>query len=1147
MLKNTNEKIEIIYHFADIHIRNNNERHNEYREVFERVYSKLEQEKKKFITVVCGDILHDKTILKPDAIELTKEFFHGLSKYSDVLVILGNHDCNINNKKSMDSLTPIIGKMFQTEHNIYLLRESGKYEYNNIIFGVTSIYEKEVTKIGLSDKIKIGLYHGTIKGSKYDMEMTTNNGLFVIKDFKEYDYVMLGDIHKHQYLNTKKTIAYSGSLIQQNYGEELKEHGFIRWDLENKSSKLIKISNDYGYEIIKITNKEDLEKVMTRVKSKKPRIRLDYSVELLTTELDKFDKNMQTNFKEIEINRNELISVNGIEMNLENGAQIEINKASTGKDLLGIIKKYLESIKIEKKIIKQTENYLSTILQDKTQKQTNQVEFNILELEFSNLFSYGENNKINFTNMKNIVGLVAENGAGKSSLIDAILFSIYGKFSRGIGFDAVNINKRTASSKITFQVNNIKYIIERQLDLKSKTKNNYRHYLQYYKNGENHSQDKKQETEILICKDLWTFEEFINSSICLQNGNNFLDMRSLDIKDTILKMCNYNIIDEMIREIKSNLIRVTRNLSCAEKMLKEKDSEEIVENTKIKLELLLKEIKNDWNKLLVEQDESKTKLIKAEMLMSDLNIKWEDLENLDITTKIIEKCYYEIHKLSKNINNNKKYITRFKSDIKQQDCDQEMNKIILKQECIEAEYINCDHLLEQLDESVNKIKMLHEKKEKLNMNLDILKKSENQRLLLEYEKIKQNTILSKENIQKMESNISYYTKLADNYKEHEYNKNCIICMKNQNTKDKLFYNKMIKKITQENESEKKKVIQNLSLIEKYENNNIIKIEQNVTEIEQAILLINKEIQIIKLNKIKLQTKLVEIYKNNNKYTRYKQNQNNNKIIEEKIIFLKIKENIKNNVLRKIQQNQEFEYQIKELCDRINKLKNQENKIQELKQINFNKLKQKINTIQCKIQEYQELEYEYTKKIIEIKQEITQIKQCQSEIIKYKNEKDLIKKIFELLSEGNNDGFLEFLLNKQVLNVITKNVNSILNHICNFNIVLSYTKKGVYIHKKLNNKLLPSSALCGFEKFVVNIALKIVFSQINNKIKTDFFIIDEGFSCCDSENLKKLTRLFNYLRSKYKWCFIISHIEQIKNMFDKSIIINKTIEGSHIEI
>ena len=37
-------------------------------------------------------------------------------------------------------------------------------------------------------------------------------------------------------MNKEKTMAYSGSLIQQNHGESRRGHGVLVWNIENKSA-----------------------------------------------------------------------------------------------------------------------------------------------------------------------------------------------------------------------------------------------------------------------------------------------------------------------------------------------------------------------------------------------------------------------------------------------------------------------------------------------------------------------------------------------------------------------------------------------------------------------------------------------------------------------------------------------------------------------------------------------------------------------------------------------------------------------------------------------------------------------------------------------------------------------------------------------
>ena len=84
----------------------------------------------------------------------------------------------------------------------------------------------------------------------------------------------------------------------------------------------------------------------------------------------------------------------------------------------------------------------------------------LIKLEFSNLFSYSENNVINFKDYKGILGIIAPNHMGKSAIIDIILFTLYDKFPRkGTIKDIVNNRKKNFKSKITFKIGSWYYVI----------------------------------------------------------------------------------------------------------------------------------------------------------------------------------------------------------------------------------------------------------------------------------------------------------------------------------------------------------------------------------------------------------------------------------------------------------------------------------------------------------------------------------------------------------------------------------------------------------------------------------------------------------------------------------------------------------------
>ena len=84
------------------------------------------------------------------------------------------------------------------------------------------------------------------------------------------------------------------------------------------------------------------------------------------------------------------------------------------------------------------------------------------EFEFSNMFSYGKGNSVDFSNMKGAYGLFAPNAAGKSALLDAITYCLFDKCSRSSqARDVMNSEKTTFHCKLHFKIDGQDYFIER--------------------------------------------------------------------------------------------------------------------------------------------------------------------------------------------------------------------------------------------------------------------------------------------------------------------------------------------------------------------------------------------------------------------------------------------------------------------------------------------------------------------------------------------------------------------------------------------------------------------------------------------------------------------------------------------------------------
>ena len=215
------DKVNKIYHIADVHIRNL-KRHKEYREVFSHLYgyiiSTMEEND---IIVIAGDIVHAKTDMTPEVVDLTQEFFTRLSDLLPTIVIPGNHDANLNNPSRLDALSPIVNALKLP--NLIYLKDTGGWSLGNVTFVHQSVWDKSPGFPPSSEykgDVKIGVFHGPVDKIETEHGFAIENKNINVGNFDGYDMVLLGDIHKpNNAVQGVETIKYPGSLIVQNHGE----------------------------------------------------------------------------------------------------------------------------------------------------------------------------------------------------------------------------------------------------------------------------------------------------------------------------------------------------------------------------------------------------------------------------------------------------------------------------------------------------------------------------------------------------------------------------------------------------------------------------------------------------------------------------------------------------------------------------------------------------------------------------------------------------------------------------------------------------------------------------------------------------------------------------------------------------------------
>ncbi len=1119
------KKIKTLFHLADIHIPNDIDRYDEYTKVFEKVYKLIEEEKNEKMVVISGDLFNDKTGMMSYSLKFGSNFIAKLSKYCDVILIDGNHDMNMhNNKNEYKKISTIEGMLemineLNLNNNIHYLNENKIYNINGINFGLTSMFTDKVTSIEIKnkDELYIGLYHGTLSGSKTDMEFEiSNNTKFNVKDFIGYDIVMLGDIHKHQFLNKEKTIAYPSSLIQQNYGEKIKGHGLLKWDLQNLRGEFIEIFNEYCFLYGKINNKTlNLHEDIDLNDFKYIKAKIEYGKENLTSILD-IEKKLKRKY-----NFKELVTYEEIRKYEDDKEILSDEKESNIQEIFENYINKIPLIKEEEK--KELKKIIKNLIDEKNLlKEKNEKNIKLESMSWNNLFCYGNNNIIRFDKLSNINGIIAENGWGKSSLIDILLYIIYQKCGRTKGVKVLNKFKSNGSAELKFSVNNVTYQIKRSI-LPRNNKGDFRENLELYKNGIMINEDYKKETMQLIEGIFGSYDELTDNNILLQNGRNFIDKTDHEKKIIMYKIFGidvynqiYECLDNRINDYKKEITLISKNLLSSEI--------EINLNTQIqKLNNNLSKLEEDYeliNKELINQNYAEKKIVE---LLKTNNM---DLDDIDIL-----------------INKNKKLLEVHKKDI-----DNELSNFKLELNTYDEKYI-----IKQLDELENRRENV--KEEILKMELEIKqlikidditkiikKKNENNNKIIIYkEKITNfkddcDIIILKKEIDKLKtedneynSNLRFLNELEEESKFlllHKFNSKCSECEHNKKIHLNINYKEKIDRI-------KKQILKGnvIDLLKEKELllNNILEITDIKNKLE---ILINENINLDKLIKINddniINEKNNEKIKNNINYIEKELSIINKELLLKKELFSKVKnnikkyDNIKNELINLEKEKEVYLYNFNEIEDNKKIIKTKthnEEKIKNIK-IQIKSLEKEIANIQFKFD---------ANKVI-----ITQINNI-------KKEKEKYERLIKIFTE---DKIIEKMLKKVIYNIETI-VNGILREITNFTLKFEVDLDGIVINKYFKNEFIDARFLSGYEKFASNIALRIAFGKLNKYIKNDFIIIDEGFSNCDHKNINKINTIFDVIKKYYKWCIVISHIDKIKTNFDKTYYINK-IDNIHCD-
>jgi DNA repair exonuclease SbcCD ATPase subunit len=1045
-------KLKRIYHIADIHIRNV-KRHKEFRQVF---YSMFDEIKKRgtedSIIYLAGDIAHAKLEMSPELLKEISWLLTECTKHCETILIAGNHDCNMNNSDRLDVLTPIVDALKLP--NLHYLRDTQVYGIGDVDFAVFSIFDNK-NNWPKADTLfankKIALFHGPVDNSQTDIGYVVSSRHFTTDMFDGYDLALLGDIHKRQEMISPKgcKVVYAGSLVQQNFGETLDKHGFLVWNLDTMTYEEVDIQNDYGYytmdvingvvpDIINLpkfprlrvrfsdTDAADTKRAITEIKIK-------YGVEDFTIiKTDSLAKK-KTGDRDNQIELEDITDINYQNSLISDYIQ-RMLPFVTPEDVLGI-----QSLNKE---------INSRIVMDEL---TRNVQWKPVRFEFSNMFSYGENNIINFDKVSGLMGLFAPNASGKSSLFDAISFCLFDRCSRT--FKAGNILNNRKSDfhcQLDFEVEGVSYYIRREARMVNKGRN-VKVDVQFWrvKDGISESLNgtERRDTNSVIEQYVGRYEDFVLTALSLQGNNTlFIDKSQSERKDLLAQFMGLDIFDKLYEAANEDIKEVSALIRNFKR-------------TDFTTELATKE---------TDLKESKKIVNELEITLKDLNKKKDGIQNQisdlkESLTPIDSRLELPTLEAAKGSIEDKLVTNR-------KDREDKESKI--------NEY---QTLLNEVSQSINQHSEIN------GLSIDDAKK--------EWDLAKGKIADVQQQIDKLESQYESNLDKLKHLEQHEYDPNCQYCMNNVFVKDAIATKEVVK--TQESQLETLNIAHH-ALIKATEPfadvddvwSSLIELRNKYQKGEIIIQKTQAELDGLGTQYELLITQLSGIKADINRYNAISETIIKNKEINESIKTLEI-------------QKKELDKDISDINKKI---------LQKTGEIGS--IDSFINTTKAKISEVKDLENKNTL---------------------YTYYLDAVKK----------DGVPYELISK-AMPVIENEVNNILAQVVDFSLSMDTDGKNINAKLVYEDQEWTLEMGSGMEKFISGLAIRVALINICGLPRPNFLVIDEGFGTLDADNLSSLFMMMQYLKTQFDFIWVISHLEQMRDIVDGLIEIKKENGFSKIE-
>ncbi len=361
-------------------------------------------------------------------------------------------------------------------------------------------------------------------------------------------------------------ISYPGSVVQQNYGEDVK-HGWLLWDINGPKSfdvRFQELPNPSPY--ITVEWAGDVDKTMEEVKKAYPvgsRFRVYSQTELAQKDAVLVTSRLRQEMKaaEVTFKTDHTTNVNIVTSGDMSFAKEDLRSPDV---LLRMLKEFHKGAVVSDEEWNSVYELLKTYLAYSNDPDgvVRNTKWSLRNLKFDNTFAYGEGNSINFDNLSGTCGIFGVNRIGKSSIVGTIMYSLFNATDRGPikNLWVPNLRKEHCYTQAVVNVNGTDYVIERQT-IKHQNRFGQKHAntaLNVFRMEGEEAVDlggeQRADTEKVVKKLIGTPEDFLMTSLSAQDdAKAFITQGSTRRKQIVSKFLDLDIFDKMYDHAKDDL------------------------------------------------------------------------------------------------------------------------------------------------------------------------------------------------------------------------------------------------------------------------------------------------------------------------------------------------------------------------------------------------------------------------------------------------------------------------------------------------------------------------------------------------------------------------------------------------------------------